>query len=350
MHKIKVGVVFGGMSTEHDVSIVSGTAILNNLDKSKYEIYAIYINKEGNWYNCKNLNKKYIVGEEIKEKQKINNIQEFLKKFDVIFPALHGLYGEDGTLQGLFELIKIPYVGCKVLSSSLSMDKVYTKIVFEKAGINQAKYEYIKKYKNKYIYISKEFEEKLCTLQTVCEILEEKLKYPVFVKPSNSGSSVGINKANNIKELKESIEYASLYDKKILIEENVIGTEVECAILGNEEVKASCLGEIIPAEQFYTYDAKYKNSESKTIIPAKINGKLTDKIRNMAIKAFKAVDGTGISRVDFFVNKQTEEIYINEINTLPGFTYISMYPKLWEKSGIEYAKLLDELINLAIEK
>ena len=171
----------------------------------------------------------------------------------------------------------------------------------------------------------------------------------MFIKPSNSGSSVGINKSNNINELKAHIEYASKYDKKILIEENLIGKEIECSVLGNEDVKASCLGEIAPAESFYTFDAKYKNSESKLTIPANINNKLADKVRNEAIKAFKAIDGKGFSRVDFFVNEETEEIYINEINTLPGFTQISMYPKLWEQSGLEYSKLLDELIKLALE-
>lgn len=349
MSKLKVGVIFGGMSTEHDVSIVSGTSVAKKLDKDKYEVYPIYIENNGEWYKCTDISKKYGVGDKIENIEKIDNVIEYLRKMDVLFPVLHGLYGEDGSIQGLFELLKIPYVGCKVLGSSIAMDKVYAKIIFDKANIKQARYEYVRKDNDKYIYIDKEFNEKRCTLEEVCKIIDKNLTYPMFIKPSNSGSSVGINKSNNIKELQEHIEYASKYDKKILIEENLIGKEIECSVLGNEDVKASCLGEIAPAESFYTFDAKYKNSASKLTIPAEINSKLADKVRNEAVKAFKAIDGKGFARVDFFVNEATEGIYINEINTLPGFTEISMYPKLWEQSGLEYSKVLDELIKLALE-
>lgn len=350
MSKIKVGVIFGGMSTEHDVSIVSGTSVAKKLDTNKYDIFPIYIDSDGKWYKCTDISKKYQVGDKMENIQKIDNVIEYLKQMNVLFPVLHGLYGEDGSVQGLFELLKIPYVGCKILGSSIAMDKVYAKIIFDKANIKQARYEYVRKDNNEYIYIDREFNEKRCTLQEVCEIIDKNLTYPMFIKPSNSGSSVGINKSNNIKELEEHIEYASKYDKKILIEENIIGKEIECSVLGNEDVKASCLGEITPAENFYTFDAKYKNSESKLTIPANINSALSDKVRYEAIKAFKAIDGKGFARVDFFVNEETEEIYINEINTLPGFTEISMYPKLWEKSGLDYSKVLDELIKLALEK
>jgi len=350
MDKLKVGIIFGGMSTEHDVSIVSGTSVAKKLDKSKYEIFPIYIDNGGQWYKCTDISKKYQVGDKIENIEKIQNIIDYLKQLDVLFPVLHGLYGEDGSIQGLFELLKIPYVGCRVLGSSIAMDKVYAKIIFDKANIKQANYEYIRKDKNEYIYIDKNFNDKRCTLQEVCKIIDNNLSYPMFIKPSNSGSSVGINKSNNIKELEEHIEYASKYDKKILIEENIIGKEIECSVLGNEDVKASCLGEIAPAESFYTFDAKYKNSESKLTIPANINNELSDKVRSTAIKAFKAIDGKGFARVDFFVNEETEEIYINEINTLPGFTEISMYPKLWEQTGLEYSKILDEIIKLALEK
>ena len=350
MSKIKVGVIFGGMSTEHDVSIVSGTSVAKKLNINKYDVFPIYIDNNGNWYKCEDISRKYEVGDKIEKIELINNVIEYLNKLDVLFPVLHGLYGEDGTIQGLFELLKIPYVGCKVLGSSIAMDKVYTKIIFEKAGIKQANYEYVRKDKDKYIYIDKEFNEKKGTLKEVCKIIENKLSYPMFIKPSNSGSSVGINKAINIKKLEEYIEYASKYDKKILIEENIEGKEIECSVIGNENVKASCLGEITPAENFYTYDAKYKNSDSKLTIPANINNELSDKIRKLAIKAFKAIDGKGFARVDFFVNEKTEEIYINEINTIPGFTEISMYPKLWEYTGVEYTSVLDELIQLALNK
>lgn len=350
MSKTKVGVIFGGMSTEHDVSIVSGTSVAKKLDNSKYEINSIYIDKNGEWYRCTDISKKYEVGDKIENVKKIENVITYLKQLDVLFPVLHGLYGEDGTIQGLFELLRIPYVGCKVLGSSVAMDKVYTKILFNKANIKQANYEYIRKYNDKYIYIDYKFNEKICTLKEICLIIEKNLKYPMFIKPSNSGSSVGINKASNIKELEKYIEYASKYDKKILIEENIVGKEIECSVLGNEDVKASCLGEITPAENFYTFDAKYKNAESKLTIPANINSKLTNEVRDLAIKAFKCIDGKGFARVDFFVNEKTEEIYINEINTIPGFTEISMYPKLWAQSGIHYSELLDELIKLALEK
>ena len=233
---------------------------------------------------------------------------------------LHGLYGEDGTIQGLFEMIKVPYVGCRVLASSLAMDKVYTKIIIEKEGIKQTKSEYIRKFNENYIYIDKTFNEKICTIDEICEIMEKNLKYPMFVKPSNSGSSVGVNKAETKEELKEMIKIASKYDKKILVEQGIVGHEVECAVLGNEEAIASNVGEIKSAEEFYSFDAKYKNQESRTLIPAEISKENQEKIRKLAIKAFKAIDGKGLSRVDFFVEDKTEEIYLNEINTLPGFT------------------------------
>ncbi|MBO4815566.1 MAG: D-alanine--D-alanine ligase [Clostridia bacterium] len=349
MSKLKVGVIFGGMSTEHDVSIVSGTSVSKNLNKDKYEIYPIYINKEGKWFDNINIEKDYEVGDNIENAKEIENVTNYLKKLDVVFPVLHGLYGEDGTIQGMLELLKVPYVGCRVLGSSIAMDKVYTKIIFSKAKINQANYVYIRRNKDDYIFVDKNFNETKCSLDEVCELIQKEISYPMFIKPSNSGSSVGINKANNIQELKKYIQYASKYDNKILIEENIEGKEIECSVLGNEDVKASCLGEITPAENFYTFDAKYKNSESKLTIPANLNSELANKVREIAVKAFKAIDGKGFARVDFFVNEKDNKIYINEINTIPGFTKISMYPKLWEKVGLEYSNLLDELIKLAIQ-
>lgn len=349
MKKLKIGVIFGGMSTEHDVSIVSGTSVSRNLNKEKYEIYPIYIDKEGIWYDGIDINKEYKVGEDIGNKNEIKDIIKYTKKLDVIFPVLHGLYGEDGTIQGLLELMKIPYVGCKVLGSSIAMDKVYAKIICEKAKLNQAKFEYIRKDRDEYIYIDKKFDEKRYSLDEVSKLMEKKLPYPMFIKPSNSGSSVGINKACNFKELKKYIEYAAQYDKKILVEEGIKGKEIECSLLGNEDVKASCVGEVIPADSFYTFDAKYNNSKSKIIIPAKISDELANEVRRVAIKAFKAIDGKGFARIDFFVNEEEKKVYISEINTIPGFTKISMYPKLWEQSGISYSDLLDELINLARE-
>lgn len=352
MSKIKLAVIFGGMSTEHDVSIVSGTSIIKNLNQEKYEIYPIYINKQGNWHKyLKNINEigDIEVGNQIKEIQQLENPITYLKQMDCIFPVLHGLYGEDGTIQGLFELLKIPYVGCKVLASSLSMDKAYTKIIFEKVGLKQAPYIYIRADKGKYHYIKKDFTEEICTLEQVSQKIEEKLKYPMFIKPSNSGSSVGIRKAKNTKELQEAIEYARKYDKKILIEQGIDGREVECAVLGNEEPIASCVGEVLSAEEFYSFDSKYKNQQSRTQIPANLSKEITEEIRNQAIKVFKAVNGSGLSRVDFFIEKGTNQVIINEINTMPGFTQISMYPKLFEASGILCPQLLDKIIELAME-
>jgi len=348
MEKIKLGVVFGGESTENEVSVVSANSILNNIDTEKYDIYPIYIDKEGTWWEYEKQNN-IRLGAKIRNKKLIENERNYLNQLDIVFPVLHGKYGEDGTIQGFFELIGLPYVGCHVLSSSIGMDKAYSKIIFEKAGLKQADYEYIRKYKDKYLYVNKDFEEEILSLEAVAKKVSKKLKYPMFVKPSNAGSSVGINKAKNFEQLKDYIEIASQFDNKILIEQGINGKEIECAVLGNDEVIASCVGEIKPAEEFYSYNAKYSNEESKTEIPADLPKEISEKIRKQAIKAFKAIDGKGLARVDFFVERKSNEIYINEINTMPGFTNISMYPKLFEKSGISYKELLNRLVDLTFE-
>lgn len=350
MGKKKVGVIFGGISTEHDVSVVSATSVIEQLDKQKYDIQPIYIAKNGSWYYyTKDVNSIRVtnMGEEIVPLEPISDIIAEIKKQEVIFPVLHGLGGEDGSIQGLLEIVQIPYVGCGILASSIGMDKVYTKAIFEKAKIKQVKYEYIRKIKNQYIYIDKQFNETALSLKEILEIIETKLTYPMFVKPSNSGSSVGVKKAKNKQQLQENIEYAAQFDDKILIEEGIQAREIECAVLGKEEIISSCVGEIKPAEEFYSFDAKYKNTESKVQIPADIDKEISNQIRDLAMKAFKAIDGSGLARVDFFVEEKTNQIYINEINTLPGFTKISMYPKLFEQVGISYPKLLDKLIQLA---
>lgn len=352
---LKLGVIFGGMSTEHDVSIASGTSVIQNLDKEKYEVHPIYIDENGSWYEyTKKVDeiKRLTVGDKLKEITPIVNVIEHLKQIDVVFPVLHGLYGEDGTIQGMLELLKIPYVGCRVLGSSICMDKVYTKMVFKKAGIPQANFIYIKaireKTKVRYQYINEQFEEQEVSIPKIANIIEETIHFPVFVKPSNSGSSVGVHRAINEKELEEALLDASKYDTKILLEEEIVGREVECAVLGNEEIKATCVGEVLSAEDFYTFEAKYQNAASRTVIPAEISDEKLKEIQTLAIKAFKAVDGKGLSRVDFFIRKSDNQVCINEINTMPGFTQISMYPKLWEASGLSYTELLDELIKLAI--
>lgn len=333
MKKIKLGVIYGGLSTEHEVSINSAKSVIDNLNKDKYDIYKIYIDKKGEWY---------------KEDNKIDNVFDYLRSLDVVFPVLHGLYGEDGTIQGLFELLGVPYVGCGVLASSLGMDKVYAKMIFDKVGIENVKYIYIKRVGDKYIYIDNKFNEKELSLQDIASLVESELSLPVFIKPSRSGSSVGINKAHTKEEVIKYIEYASGFDNKILIEENIIGREIECAVLGNNEVEASPLGEILPKGEFYSYNAKYVD-DSKTIIPDDIDKDISDKVRETAIKAYKSLDCSGLSRVDFFLEKDTNRIILNEINTLPGFTTISMYPKLWESTGLSYSELLDKLISLALE-
>lgn len=328
---MKVCVIYGGMSTEHEVSLQSSKNVIDNLDKDKYKIYPVFIDKNGEW---------------IHNDKKLKDIVEFLSKMDVVFPVLHGKYGEDGTIQGMLELLKIPYVGCNVLSSSLCMDKVYAKFMFEKANINQAKYIYIK---DENIYVNEELDETRLENDEIVKLVEEKLKFPVFVKPANSGSSVGVKKANNGPELIVALQNASIYDRKVLIEEEIVGKEVECAVLGNNYPQASTVGEIIAADTFYTYDAKYNNKESKIKIPANIDEAKIDEIRKIAVKAFKALDCVGLARVDFFVQKDTDKVYLNEINTMPGFTEISMYPKLWEYSGLSYKELLNKLIECALD-
>ncbi len=330
----KVGIIYGGVSTEHEISKMSACSIIENLDKKKYKVHPIYIGRNGKWYEVLN----HI-------KQEIENSVEYLKNLDVIFPVLHGLGGEDGTIQGMLEIINIPYVGCKVLASSIAMDKIYSKIIFEKVGIPQAPYVYIEKQQETYKIVDETFEKRDMEIERITS----KLKFPMFVKPSNSGSSVGVKKVTNDDELKRAIENAAKYDKKILVEQAIIGKEVECAILESKEIIASTVGEIISAEEYYSFDAKYNMLDSKTIIPANIDESKIQEIKKLAVKAFNAIDGKGLSRVDFFIENDTGKIYINEINTMPGFTKISMYPKLFENIGIHYSELLDRLIDNAVK-
>ena len=342
-------VIFGGKSPEHDISRISVTSVLNNLYKTKYSISVIGITKNGEWYlytgDYKNIEggeweadsankKKAIISPDTSDKgvivfdgDKISKIQ-----LDVIFPVLHGEYGEDGTVQGLFELSGIPYVGMGVMASANGMDKFMSKIVFQNAGIPQADWVTVNK--------GDDFEAKM-------DEIEKKLGYPCFVKPARTGSSVGINKAHDRAELKDALEYAARFDRKILVEENIDGHEVECAVLGNDDVKAATVGEIIPMVEFYDFDAKYNDASTKLQIPADIPKETIEQIREYAIRAFKALDGDGLSRVDFFVKHSDGSVVLNEINTLPGFTSISMYPKLWDAVGLGYSDLLDSLIELA---
>ena len=351
----KIGVIFGGMSTEHTQSINSGLSVVKFLDRDKYIVTPLYINSEGIWYiYIKNYEEIKILnfGEDLEKEdlKKIDNLFEKLKSFDILFPVLHGLFGEDGSIQGLFEMLKIPYVGCRILSSCLGMDKVYSKIIFDKAKINQAKSIYIKKIDDSntnYIYIDEEFNETNMNLDNLSDKIIKELNLPIIVKPSNSGSSIGIKKVNNKDELKEAIINVSKYDKKILAEKFIYGKEVTCAVFGNDEVYASCVGLIKYTGEFFDYNAKFNNSDTKHLVPAPIDENISEEIRKLAIKAYKAIDGKGFSRVDFFIENETNKIILIEINTIPGFTTRSFYRQLWEKSGKSYVELLDELINLA---
>ncbi len=351
MSKKVVGILFGGQSSEHEISKISASTIIKNLNKDKYTIFPIYITKNGEWKlydgdieNIDNTDwEKYsanaIISPDASQKGIIRIVGDKIRfiPIDVVIPVLHGKCGEDGTVQGLLELAKIPYVGCGVLSSAISMDKLYTKIVVDSIGIEQAKYNVIYKYQ-------------LNDIENICNNIENNLGFPCFIKPVNAGSSKGVSKANNKEELINGINEAFLYDNKVLVEEFINARELECAILGNYEVKASDVGEIISATEFYDFDSKYNNKESKTLIPANISSEISQTIRDNAIKIFKALDGRGLSRVDFFVDKDNSRIIFNEINTFPGFTSISMYHMLWREKGISMTNLLDELINLAFDE
>lgn len=344
MKKKKViGVVFGGQSGEHEVSLMSAYNIIKAMDRQKYDIVSIGITKQGKWMiysgNIENIQNGQWESDEENIVQDFSINHPILKSIDVVFPALHGPMGEDGTVQGLFELANIPYVGCGVLASAVGMDKIYTKTLYAHAGLPQGKFLLImrKKWENQ---------------QTESiEKIEKNLSYPIFIKPANMGSSVGITKAHNRETLIVGMKEAALYDRKILLEENIECREIECAVLGNDQAKASVLGEIIPSNEFYDYEAKYlDDNPSCLLIPAPLDDETTQTIRDLAVKAYKIIDGSGLARLDFFVEKNTGKIYINEINTMPGFTNISMYPKLWEHSGIPYGQLIDRLIELAIER
>jgi len=351
--KIRVGIIFGGRSVEHEVSLVSAASVINALDKNRYDIIPIGITPAGKWLSS---------GETLhllKEKRSIDNEPEHIlvpdprkqslvilsdsgstgQAVDVIFPLIHGTYGEDGSIQGLLELADIPYIGAGVLGSAVGMDKVIQKELLQQAKIpvTPSVSFFYDTFKNQ-------------GRKTILWI-ERKLTYPLFIKPANSGSSVGISKAHDRNELAVSIEAASQFDRKILVEQGVkYAREIECSVLGNDNPIASVLGEIVPSNEFYDYDAKYVDGKTSEVIPAKLSKALVKKVQKYALSAFRVLDCAGMARVDFLVNRKTNRIFLNEINTIPGFTSISMYPKLWQASGISYSALLDKLIQLAIER
>ena len=345
LRKIKVGIVCGGMSSEHDISLLSTTSILEKINKEKYDIKIIYLKKNGNVYEYTGTTEDLVKLQSQDLKLK-NNIIEEVKDVDLVFPVLHGKYGEDGCIQGTLEMINKPYVGCGVFASAACLDKEYTKKLVHLAGIPVADGIVIKKQNHVYIC---ELDDIKYQIEDICKKAEDKLGYPMFIKPSREGSSFGVNKAENKEQLVKAIKEAERYDNKLLIEEQIKGREVECAVLGNEDVISAEVGEIKSAESFYTYDAKYNNKASKTEIPADIKPEERQQIKKYAETAFKAIDGQGLARVDFFL-KPNGQVILNEINTLPGFTKISMYPKLFEAANLNYTTLIDNLINLAINK
>lgn len=341
-----IAVLFGGQSSEHEISCISAQTVISAINKDRYEVVLVGITKEGKWLFVKN--PESIADGTWRESRMhallspdssihglllygSGSVQTYY--VDVVFPVLHGLYGEDGTVQGILELAGIPYVGCGVLASAVSMDKFYTKIIVDNLGIRQAKYVPV-------------YASELTDIDVVLDKVEMAFPYPVFVKPSRSGSSQGVSKAESRGELAVALQTAAEFDRKILVEEMITGREVECAVLGGYTCKASGIGEILAAAEFYDYEAKYSSAESKTIVDPQMDEAVVEQIRTAAVDIFTAVDGFGLSRVDFFVTEQGEVVF-NEINTLPGFTAISMYPMLWKARGLSIHELVQQLIDLA---
>ncbi len=351
MAKTRVAVIFGGRSNEHDISLISAANVISNIDKSRYEVIQIGITKNGRWFfypgsveGIKNNTWETFtdnVPAAILPDPLYRGIATILDgeinviKVDVVFPVLHGKYGEDGTIQGLLDMAGIPYVGCGCFASAACMDKEFTHTVLEYHGVRMAKYRVVR-------------QSELSSLDERVEKIVDDLDFPVFVKPSSSGSSVGVNKATNFEELKNAIKIAFSHDKKVIVEEYIKGRELEVAVMGAENPFASDVGEILSCNDFYDYEAKYILGTSGLSIPADIPAEASREIRETAVKAFKALGCFGLSRVDFFL--AGDKVYLNEINTMPGFTSISMYPKLMEHFGIDYPELLDKLITLASER
>ena len=352
--KMNVAVVFGGQSSEHEVSRVSVTMVLNNIDREKYNVYMTGITKDGRWYLYEG-SVDLISGGEWENSGKTT--QAFISpdaalhgmvvmredgmqtvRLDAVFPVMHGKNGEDGTIQGLCELAHIPCVGCDLTSSAVCLDKALTNTVLGYAGIPQANFVWF------YApYFEKHMDE-------ILDQIEDELGYPCFVKPANAGSSVGISKCDRRSDVIDAVRFAANHDRKIVVEENIAGQEVEVAVLGNDEPITSVVGEIIPAAEWYDYDSKYNDEESKLLIPANLSEKTSELIRKRAIQAYKMLGCSGMARIDFLVRKSDGQPMLNEPNTLPGFTEISMYPKLFEASGISKTELIDRLITLAVER
>ncbi len=338
--KLTVALVFGGRSAEHDVSLSSAAAVFRNLDKSKFIIRSLYINRQGEW---RRVDSPLLAPQELD----LGPFRSFLPwqqslkskiEADIYFPVLHGPYGEDGTIQGLFEMADAAYVGAGVLASASAMDKAAAKFLFASRKLPIGKFTTL--YEEDWrkvpeLHLSK---------------LRDSFTLPFFVKPANLGSSVGITKVNSYADTEEALEAAFQYDRKILVEEGILGREIECSVLGNAQPRASLPGEVIPFREFYDYADKYLEGKTGFGIPADLPDKDRLEIQRLAVEAFKAVEGCGMARVDFFIERDAGKIFLNEVNTIPGFTQISMYPKLWEASGISFGRLLEELIQLGLER
>ena len=353
--KLRVGIIFGGRSGEHEVSLRSAESVINAIDKSKYEVVPIGITKEGRWLmsgnaaalmpqavmESNNHQQVAILGDPTRQglmRLGADGKGESSTPLDVVFPVLHGTYGEDGTIQGLLEMAGVPYVGCGVLASATGMDKVVMKQLFERAGLTVTPYEW---------FLRSSWER---DPDAIIKRVSRTLGYPSFVKPANLGSSVGISKAHDKDELREAVKDAARYDRRIIVERAVVGREIEVSVLGNDHPVASLPGEILAGHEFYDYEDKYIDTASRTVVPAKLPARIAERIQRSAITAFQAIDGAGLARVDFFLERGTNRVITNEINTMPGFTSISMYAKMWEASGISYGELIDRLIALAIER
>lgn len=356
--KIRLGILFGGRSGEHEVSLQSAASVLKALDPAKYEVTPIAITKQGRW-----LSGGALKGNSMPELSAVlehgkpvmppsdpadprlvplNSTAVSTSRpsigIDVIFPVLHGTFGEDGTVQGLLELAGIPYIGAGVLGSAVGMDKDVMKRLFRDAGLPVVPWE---------VVMRSEWEREPARIE---KSVQRRIGYPAFVKPANLGSSVGITKVHRREEFQPALYLAAQFDRKIIVEKGIDAREIECAVLGNDYPEASVPGEIVPVNEFYDYDAKYVSEGSRLIIPAKLSARKGRQVRQFAIEAFKATDCAGMARVDFLMDRKTNKIFANEINTIPGFTSISMYPKLWEATGVPYSKLLDRLIELALDR
>ena len=348
MTKLRIGLLFGGCSGEHEVSIVSARAINAALsaeqNTDKYEILPFYIQKNGVWCGTEIASQVLELGKALQNSTKTSDLWQFppqASQVDVWFPILHGPNGEDGTIQGLLTLTQVPFVGSGVLGSAVGMDKIAMKTAFAQAGLPQVKYMTLTR---------SQIWSNPCVFPKLCDEIENFLLYPCFVKPANLGSSVGIAKVRSRPELEVALDNAASYDRRVIVEAGVVAREVECAVLGNDNPKASVVGEITFKSDFYDYETKYTQGKADLSIPAPLPDAISSQIREMAIKAFATVDASGLARVDFFYVESTGEVLINEINTLPGFTETSMYPRLWTYSGIPFPELVDKLIQLALER